>query len=68
MYGLKQSAVLAYEQLVKQLKTHGYYPVIGINAIFVKKTQKKTFCLCVDGFGIKDQSMDYEEHILYTLR
>ena len=68
MYGQKQLAILAYEKLVKQLKTHGYYPVIGINATFVKKTQKKTFCLCVDDFGIKDQSMNYEEHILYTLR
>ena len=27
MYGLKQAAILAYEQLVEHLKPHGYYPV-----------------------------------------
>ena len=27
MYGLKQSAVIAYQQLVKHLDGHGYYPI-----------------------------------------
>ena len=40
MYGLKQAAILAYEHLVKHLKTRGYYPAIGNNAIFDHKTRK----------------------------
>ena len=31
MYGLKEAAILAYDQLVKHLKTHGYYPVTSTN-------------------------------------
>ena len=31
MYELKQVAILAYEQLLKNLKTHGYYPVTSTN-------------------------------------
>ena len=53
MYGLKQAAILAYEHLVKHLKTRGYYPAIGNNAIFDNKTRKTNFCLYVDYFGLK---------------
>ena len=31
VYGLKQAAILAYDQQVKHLKTRGYYPVISTN-------------------------------------
>ena len=41
IYGRKQAAIIAYDQLVKHLKTHGYYPVIGTNAMFYHKTLKK---------------------------
>ena len=27
MYGLKQAAVIAYQQLVKHIDGHGYYPI-----------------------------------------
>ena len=37
MYGIKQAAILAYEQLAKHLKTHGYYPVIDTDVIFTYK-------------------------------
>ena len=46
MYGFKQAAIRAYEQLVKHSKTHGYYPLIDTNAIFTHKTQKKS-SICV---------------------
>ena len=68
MYGLKHVAILAYDQLVKHLKTHGYYPAIGTNEIFPHKTQKIKFCLCVDDFGIKYHSTDNADHILNSLK
>ena len=34
---LKKAAIIAYDQLVKNLKTHGYYQVIGTNAIYPHK-------------------------------
>ena len=52
MYGLKKESILAYKQLVKHLKIHEYYLVIGTNAIYPHKTRKTRFCLCVDDFGI----------------
>ena len=45
MYGLKQAAILTYKQLMKHLKTRGYYTFTGTNAIFPHKKRRKTFCL-----------------------
>ena len=45
MYGLKQAAILTYKQLMKHLKTRGYYTFTGTNAIFPHKKRGKTFCL-----------------------
>ena len=68
MYGLKQAAILAFDQLVKHLKTYVYYPVISTNAIFPHKKRKTTFCLCVDNFGITYHSTDDVDHILHSLK
>ena len=38
MYGLKEAAVLAYNQLVKFLEEHGYYPEIGTAGLWSHKT------------------------------
>ena len=58
MYGLKQAAVLAYQQLVEHLQKHEYEPVAGTTCIFQHKTRKTKFCLCVDDFGVKYYSQD----------
>ena len=63
MYGIKKASILVYDQLVKHLNTHGYYPVIGTNTIFSHKTKEK-FCLCVYDFGIRYRSTDDADHIL----
>ena len=68
MYGLKQVAILVYEQLVKHLKIQVCYSVIGTNAIFSHKTQGKRFCLFVDDFGIKYHPTEDAYHILNKLR
>ena len=68
MYGLKQAAILAYDQLVAHLKPHGYLPVPGTNGIFRHTTRRTKFCLCVDDIGIKYYNDDDVEHLLNVLR
>ena len=68
MYGLKQAAVLAYKQLVKNLGNHGYYPVDMTNGIWRHVSRRTRFCLCVDDFGVKTFGDDDTKHLLQTLK
>lgn len=68
MYGLKQAALLAYNNIIKILEPHGYYPVIGTQGIWAHKTKPTRFCLCVDDFGIKYYKKQDVEHLLTALR
>ena len=68
MYGLKQAAILAYQQLVTHLQPYGYVPVKGTTGIFKHLTKQTTFCLCVDDFGIKYFSKEDIDHLLNALR
>ena len=67
MYGLKQAALLAYEQLKQHLEPHGYVPVIGTVGLWTHKTKKLNFCLCVDDFGIKYLWKEDADHLLNCL-
>ena len=53
MYGLKQSARLAHNKLVKHLQPYGYSPDSFAPNIWSHETRKTKFCLCVDNFGVK---------------
>ena len=68
MYGLKQAAVLAYNQLVKFLAPHGYKPIPHTTGLWYHETCPTKFCLCVDDFGIKYYSKDDADHLIQTLR
>lgn len=68
MYGLKQAAILAYDQLVKNLAQDGYEPCPLSVGIWKHKTRAIKFCLCVDDFGIKYNTVDDAEHLLQALR
>ena len=66
MYGLKQAAILAHQQLVKNLAPFGYHPIPNTN--FWKHTTRPTvFCLCVDDFGVKYFSKADADHLLSAL-
>ena len=66
MYGLKQAAILAHEQLVANLKPFAYHPIPNTN--FWKHTTRPTiFCLCVDDFGIKYYSKADADHLFSAL-
>ena len=67
MYGLKQAAILAYTNLVDQLKPHGYEPCPYTTGLWKHKTRDIHFCLCVDDFGIKYTNESDKQHLLTTL-
>ena len=67
IYGLKQAALLAYQQLVTFLQPNGYLPVPNTVGMWKHKTRKTIFCLCVDDFGIKYFSKDDIDHLLTAL-
>ena len=68
MYGLKQAALLAYNQLVTFLKPAGYEPIENSVGMWRHKTRKTLFSLCVDDFGIKYMNTSDLNHLLSTLR
>ena len=67
MYGLKQAAVLAYNQLKANLQPAGYTPIIGTVGMWKHTTRRTKFCLCVDDFGIKYFSKDDANHLLQAI-
>ena len=68
MYGLKQAARLAYDDLVLHLKQYGYSPD-PITKIIWKHDQRKTkFCLCVDDFGVQYFSEADKNHVVNALQ
>lgn len=52
MYGLKQAAILAFNQLKTRLEAKGYRQRQESDSIWEHSTQRTTFCLCVDDFGV----------------
>ena len=67
MYGLKQAAILAYDNLQQCLKPFGYTPVIGTVGVWQHDTRPTNFCLCVDDFGIKYHSKSDAQHLLNAI-
>ena len=67
MYGLHQAAILAYNNIVRLLQPHGYYPVPGTAGMWRHKDKPTRFCLCVDNFGIKYYDKTDVKHLLTAL-
>ena len=67
MYGLKQAAILAYDNLKKNLATHGYRPIVGTAGMWEHESRTTKFCVCVDDFGIKYFSTENAQHLLDCL-
>ena len=68
MYGLKQAAILAYQQLKDHLAPHGYYPIPNTVGMWKHTSRPIQFCLCVDDFGVKYTRKEDAEHLLTTLQ
>ena len=68
MYGLKNAAILAYDNLKKHLAPYGYFPVKGTVGLWRHTTKRTRFCLCVDDFGVKTFTKEDSLHLLDALR
>ena len=68
MYRLKQTARLAYNDLVHHLQQYGYIPDKIYPNILNYKTCKTKFCLCVDTFGVKCFNQSDNEHLMNGLK
>ena len=53
VYGIPQTGILEYKQLVNHLKPYGCEPCKFTQGLWKHKTNGITFCICVDGFVIK---------------
>jgi hypothetical protein len=67
MYGLKQAARLAFDNLVKLLAPHGYCPIRASPGLWKHETRPTLFTLCVDDFGIKYTNKEDATHLLQAL-
>ena len=68
MYGLKQAARLAFDNLVKLLAPHGYHPVRHMPGIWKHITRSTIFTLCVDDFGVKYVNDDDAHHLINAIK
>ena len=68
MHGLKQAAILAYNNLAQRLKPFGYAPCSHTTCLWTHHSLQTKFCLCVDDFGIKYFSKANAEHLLNALK
>ena len=67
MYGLKEAAILAYEQLTAHLAPYGYFPVEHTPGLWRHIDRRTTFTLAVDDFGIKFFSRSDADHLFAAL-
>ena len=68
MYGLRQAAILAYNNLKKNLAQHGYHPIVGTVGLWQHDTRPTKFCVCVDDFGVKYYTKEDAIHLMNSLR
>ena len=67
MYGLKEAAILAYEQLRDHLSKFGYVPMKHTPGVWRHESRTTTFTLAVDDFGIKYFKKADADHLLKAL-
>ncbi|KAI2504487.1 Reverse transcriptase (RNA-dependent DNA polymerase) [Fragilaria crotonensis] len=67
MYGLKEAAILAYDQLKAHLAPFGYVPAGQTPGLWCHTERRTTFTLAVDDFGIKFFSQTDADHLFAAL-
>jgi hypothetical protein len=68
MYGLKEAAIIAFNQLVKKLAPAGYSPTPFTPGLWRHHTRPTTFVLCVDDFGVKYFSKADAQHLIDAVK
>ena len=61
MYGLKQSGIIANQELVKHMDPFGYYPVQHTPGLWVHDNRNTIFSLVVDIFCVQYSSTEDSE-------
>ena len=67
MYGINKASRIAFENLVKILKRHGYYPLCSNTRTWCHETLPTKFAICVGNFGIKYTNPAHHHHLVDTL-
>jgi hypothetical protein len=68
MYGLKEAAIVTFNQLVTKLAPAGYKPAPFTPGLWRHHTKKTTFVLCVDDFGVKCFSKSDAQHLIDAIK
>jgi hypothetical protein len=68
MYGLPQSRIIAYEQLVANLIKQDYAPCPYTPCLWKHATRDITFCLVADAFGVNYTDKVDAKHLINALR
>ena len=68
IYGLKQAARLARDQLIQHTNPYDYAPDKHAPNIWTHATQPTKFCLCVDDFGVTYFSETNADHLIHSLK
>ena len=68
MYGLKQAATIAYNQIIYHMEPHIYYPVSFTTGLWEHNIGRKKWCLYMDDFGAKYFTKDDANHLLDALK
>ena len=68
MYGIKQASHTDFDNIVKLLAPHGYFPVQESPILWKHQTRPTLFTLCVDNFGIKANSIGDAHHLINSIK
>ena len=68
MYGLKQAARLAFDNLVNLLSPRGYFLVQESSGLWKHQTPPTVFTLCADNFGIKANSTEDAHQLINAIK
>ena len=68
MYGLKEFGIIALTQLVQKITPFGYEPMKFTPGLCRHTNRKTTFTLCVDNFGVKYFSKNYDLHLVNAVK
>ena len=68
LYGLKESSIISYKRLIRNLQPHGYAPVSHTPGLWTHTTLPTTLTLAVDNSGINLFATDDATHLLDMLR
>jgi hypothetical protein len=68
MYGLKEAAIIAFNQLVTKLAPASYKPAPFTPGLWCHHTKKTTFVLCVDNFGVNYFSQPDAQHLIDAIK